>query len=366
MPIAVVGPAAGCAMRSRFGRKVPLADTAGEPLVAALVAIARGAKDRPVLFLTEEKSVETVSDRRAELEGSFRIRLPRRETLEALLDKTRFQGLAEQTGAHIPPAASLRSAEDLAAVSRLRFPCVLKPAWKSYAYGARFKKAYVTQTVEEVARRYAEIAPVMPDMIVQEWIDGDDSDIYFCLQYIGGGGALVASFVGRKLRSWPPRIGGTASCIAASDHVVELTEATSQFFRAVQFQGMGSMEYKRDRRDGRLYMVEPTVGRTDFQQEVATVNGVNIPLDAYRHEVGVCVPLPESVSPPRLWRDPVVDRWAREEQNGPSVEATIAHRCVDAYFRMGDPGPWWDNIRHRIRGKIESVLRKNARDRLSS
>ncbi len=45
---------------------------------------------------------------------------------------------------------------------------------------------------------------------------------------------------------------------------------------------MGSMEYKRDRRDGRFHMIEPTVARTDFQEEVATLNGMNIPLASYR------------------------------------------------------------------------------------
>ena len=273
-------------MRSRFGDKVSLSETDGEPLVAALKDIAAKTTRPPRAVPDRGEIGRDVSERRYDLDGLFHIRLPRRETLDALLDKTEFQKLAQITGGRIPAGAPLRSPADLDAVSKLRFPCVLKPASKNYAYGARFSKAYVVTSVEEVQRLYREIAPVMPDMIVQEWIDGEDSDIYFCLQYIGRNGELVASFVGRKLRSWPPRIGGTASCIAAPEHARELTDATSQFFRAVRFQGMASMEFKRDRRDGQFYMVEPTVGRTDFQEEVATVNGVNIPLAAYRHEVG--------------------------------------------------------------------------------
>ena len=97
------------------------------------------------------------------------------------------------------------------------------------------------------------------------------------------------------------------------------------------------MEYKRDRRDGRFYMVEPTVGRTDFQEEVATVNGVNIPLAAYRHEVRVAPVHVERVSLPRLWRESVIDRWAQEGRNQPSVESAIPHRTVDAYFRWTIP-----------------------------
>ena len=46
------------------------------------------------------------------------------------------------------------------------------------------------------------------------------------------------------------------------------------------------MEFKRDARTGEFLMIEPTVGRVDWQEEVATLNGVNIPLAAYLHEIG--------------------------------------------------------------------------------
>ena len=52
------------------------------------------------------------------------------------------------------------------------------------------------------------------------------------------------------------------------------------------------MEYKRDRRDEKFYMVEPTVGRTDYQEEIATLNGVNIPAAAYLREIGDTVQQP--------------------------------------------------------------------------
>lgn len=357
IPLTLLGPPDGCAMRSRFGTKVALEDTHGEPLIAALRRLAKGRARRPILFLTEEKSVETVSERRDELFDLCRIRLPSRRIVEDLLDKAAFQVLANDGGNLIPAARPLRSPADLADIARLRFPCVLKPAWKNYEYGRRFSKAYVVTSMGDVERLYAEIFPFMPDMIVQEWIEGDDSDIYFCLQYIGDGGTAVASFVGRKLRSWPPRIGGTASCIAAPEHAHELTIMTQRFFQRVGFEGMGSMEYKRDRRDGRFYMVEPTVGRTDFQEEVATVNGVNIPLAAYRHESGMPPLGAVTVVPPRLWRDPVVDRWARQQQTSPLAERDATHCSVDAYFRPDDPGPWVDSVLHRLGGKLRAVIK---------
>ena len=162
----------------------------------------------------------------------------------------------------------------------------------------------------------------MSDLIVQEWIEGEDSDIYFCLVYMGEGGELVSSFSGGRLSSWPPRIGGTASCeTAASEHGEKLEHLTLAFFRAVGFSGMGSMEYKRDRRDGTVQMVEPTVARTDFQEEVATLNGTNIPLAAYLHETGGKPYQSHPTPVPILWREPVTDKWARRQQSGRSPKA---------------------------------------------
>ncbi len=358
MPIVVVGGRdGGAAMDSRHGRKIAVADTGGEPLLEALAAIDAEAGERPVLFLTEEKSVRTVSEHRDRILSRFRIRLPDHQRLMALMDKTPFQAFAVDNGFPIPRAVSLRSKADLADVAKLQFPCVLKPARKDYNYGTRFQKAYIVVGLADVERLFTEIAPVMSDLVVQEWIEGDDSDIYFCLVYVGAGGESVASFAGRKLRSWPPRIGGTASCIGAPAHAEELTRVTFEFFRAAGFEGMGSMEYKRDRRDGRFRMIEPTVGRTDFQEEVATVNGVNIPLAAYDYETGNEPHRPGEVAIPRLWREPVTDKWAQEQQSR-SPEQGIRHAVCDAYFRVDDPMPWLKLTGQRIRGKLASLRRK--------
>lgn len=356
----VLGPASGVAMRSRYARCHALDDTGGAALTAALLRLAAGmgAGPRPVLFLTEEKSVRTVSQQRAQLLPHFRIALPDAGVLDALMDKTAFQTQAQALGGAIPRAVSVSREADLARLAELRYPAVLKPAYKHYGYGAVFQKAYVVQSAQEAAQRWRAIAPVLADLIVQEWIEGGDSAIYFCLQYIGAGGDTVASFTGRKLRSWPPSIGGTASCIAAPEHAAELTALTTDFFRAARFIGMGSMEYKRDERDGRFYMIEPTVARSDFQEEVATLNGTNIALAAYRHETGGAPPPSHTARPPRLWREPQIDRWARSMSAAAPVEAQVEHVACDAYFRLADPLPWLANLGERGAARARALWQR--------
>ena len=339
-------------MRSRFGDKRLVKSLEGEGFISDLNHVAAQSGQAAVLFLTEEKTVNAVSAHRQQLSPVLKIRLPEHQRLMALMHKQGFQDLAEAISAPVPPTVRLQSSADLPTVAALTYPCVLKPSEKSYEYGALFKKAYKVGSADEVAQLYRTIEPVLADMVVQEWIDGVDSEIYFCLQYIGKDGEVASSFTGRKVRSWPPRIGGTASCTAAWEHATELRDTTSEFFRQVGFTGMGSMEYKRDQRDGRFYMIEPTVARTDFQEEVATVNGCNLPLAGYCYELGLPLPNVLPVLPPRLWRDPQADRWSIEEGGGAVDQASKTHRVVDAYWRPNDPLPWFDYMLGRLAQRL--------------
>jgi predicted ATP-grasp superfamily ATP-dependent carboligase len=263
--------------------------------------------------------------------------MPGETLMERLLDKLAFQSLAEGLGLPIPRAVRLNRECGVTALSALRFPCVIKPAVRDAAYGRKFKKAYRVTSAPDAAKLWEQMQSVIAEAIVQEWIEGDDSDVYFCLQYRPPTGGKVTSFVGRKLRQWPPLVGGTASCVPAPDMAAELTALTGKLFDALSFVGLCSMEYKRDRRDGRFYLVEPTVGRTDFQEELATLNGVNIPLAAYRGELGL--PPPPSHDRPRCgWRDPEGDAKARAVG---VVGARAMMPLRDAYWRASDPMPFF-------------------------
>jgi D-aspartate ligase len=131
---------------------------------------------------------------------------------------------------------------------------------------------------------------------------------------------------------------------------------TTKFFRAVGFQGMGSIEYKRDERDGQFYVVEPTVGRTDFQEEVATLNGCNLPYAAFAYECGLAAPASQSL-PKTIWQEPTSNRWSTQEQGEhPDFKRD---RICDAYFRWNDPMPWlelqWNRVLARVHRSIPSA-----------
>lgn len=270
-------------MHTRAARSLPIESLHGDALINELVRLGstRFAGVRPVLMLTQEESVKLVSRHRERLTGLYRFNLPTRELVETLQHKHGFQRLAEQLGCPIPALVRIGSVDELGLLEQLRYPVVVKPGERHEAYSRQFKKAYRMASASEAAALVRRILPVMPDVVVQEWTEGPDSNIYFCLQYLDRHARVTASFTGRKVRSWPPQVGGTASCMPAPEADAELSAMTTRFFREAGVTGLAAMEYKRDSRNGQFRMVEPTIGRTDYQAEVATLNGVNLPYAAY-------------------------------------------------------------------------------------
>src|SRR4029079_13490253 len=91
--------------------------------------------------------------------------------------------------------------------------------------------------------------------LVFEFIPGPDSDIYVYCVYLDAQGEPTAGVTVRKLRQNPPLIGG-ARVAQIAPEVPELREATVELLRRAGFRGMAFAEFKRDRRDGRLLLIE--------------------------------------------------------------------------------------------------------------
>lgn len=298
-------------------------------------------EQRPILILTQEESVKAISEHRDVLRTRFRFSLPEQRVLQSLMHKEKFHRIAEQHMQAVPRLIHIRTIEDGLELKRLRFPIVLKPGERNAAYSSQFKKAYRLETPEEAEELVHRVLAVMPDIVAQEWIEGTDADIYFCLQYVATDGAVASSFTGRKIRSWPPRVGGTASCVAAPEASSTLSAMTTRFFSALGVQGFAAMEYKRDARSGQFLMVEPTVGRTDYQAEVATLNGSNLPFAAYCSLLGLPTTIRRTRQRLVVWRDRDADTQSAALQGQhPNEGIPLTAIVQDALWRWSDPVPF--------------------------
>jgi len=336
---------------SRHARVATVPALEGRPLVDGLLALARRLGRRAVLMLCGDRQVDAVNDHRDELAALYRFTLPPAAVLRTLANKATFQRFALQHGLDVPRTAVLHAGEPVAAALReLTLPLVLKPADKGRVLAGHTERAARVDTRAEAEAVAARMLAGSGCVVAQEWIAGDDTDIYFALFACDADSRVLGMFCGRKLVCDPPGVGSTGICVDAGVQSAPLAREALRFIRASGYRGIGSMEYKRDRRSGRFVIVEPTVGRSDWQEEIATLCGVNLPLQAWRAECGLPPEPPRPMAAPQAWSASLFH---------PRPALPEGTRLRDGWLRLDDPLP---GLHHYLVGELgRRVLRRLGR-----
>lgn len=354
-------------MGSRYARTFTVSTFHGEDFVEELLRLGKGMPHGGVIIFTDDRPLLTVSQYRNHVAPLFGFRLPPHELVVDLTLKQRFFRLAERGGFPVPKTLLLRNQIDLKGLHYLRPPLCVKPNGRSQAYDGSFEKAYRIECEADARSLCERVLDKVGEVIVQEWIEGSNDSIYFCLCYIGPRSSVA--FTGRKGRSWPPQIGLTASCWAAPEVAEELEDLTIRFFRSIGFtNGFASMEYKRDQRDRGFRFVEPTVGRTDGQVEISALCGINLCHVAYCDAAGQPCP-PLNLDPTHVWRDEFTD-FISARILGTSCFYPPHHRIHNAYWRWDDPGPALlksaRGVKARLKAKLVALAEDNGVENAST
>jgi D-aspartate ligase len=257
-----------------------------ETLMAELVDLARTFNDRPVLFLSSDEHVVWAVRNREALANHFRLLVPSREVCDTLMYKDRFSELAARERYPMPRSAFLPTQGLLGniALSGLTYPLILKPANKAGAWEQEgLDKAYIVRSPDEAARVAEKAGRAVSAVLAQEYLEGEDGQVYFCLYFSAPGLGEPLLFTGRKLLQWPPLRGSTAACEPAQAPGLEAL--TRRLFGRLGVEGFASLEVKYDNTGG-FKIIEPTIGRVDLQSSVATLNGMNMPLVGYLAALG--------------------------------------------------------------------------------
>lgn len=340
--VSVIGIAARrdhFACRTNAVRRLIVAETSGEDLIRALLALGRRLSVPAVLVPCTDLSVLAISAARERLADCYRFVLPDHEVVEMLMDKERFNAHAEQHGLPVPGTRLARSrAEARRAAGDLRYPVVLKPRLKTAEWQRHTKaKAFRAEGPEELLATYDRVGGWSDVMVVQEWIEGGEESLYSCNCYFDRSSQPVATFVARKLRQWPPLTGTSSLGEECRNDVV--LDTTLALFHGVSYRGLGYVEMKRDARTGAHYIIEPNVGRPTGRSAIAEAGGVELLYAAYCDSAGL--PGPANLT----------------QRYGAAKWIYLRHDLQSAlyWWRRGElsPAQWWRSVRGP---KTEAVL----------
>jgi predicted ATP-grasp superfamily ATP-dependent carboligase len=291
--IAIAKDATHYNCRTNVCEKILIADTSSDELIQTLETVGPSLKQKGVLVPCTDMNVLLVSRNRERLRSWFHVVLPPAEVIETLMNKVLFYNFAQEHGFKIPQTRFLRESQDVVrAAQELRFPCVLKPPisdvpkWDAHSP----LKAYKLQSQEEFLLTYERVKDWSDDLIVQEWIVGNDTNLYSCNCYLDAQLEPLATFVARKIRQWPPVTGESSLGEECRDDVV--LDETIRLFKKAGLHGLGYVEFKQDERNGNHYILEPNVGRPTGRSAIAEAGGVELLYTMYCDVVGL--PLPDN------------------------------------------------------------------------
>jgi len=238
-------------------------------LVDCLVSITKQSTDKPALLLTEDVQVVEVSRNIELVKRNYRCVLPPPALIDRLMDKARFSILAKTNRYKVPRTVIVEGREELEHIyHRFPFPFLLKP------YLLHSRKIGSQADLNDYLGTFKAIN--FKSIIIQEWIPGGDDQLYFCFLFFDSQSNLRAQFVAKKIRQYPKEYGTTSFCVSVENQ--QLIDMSVKIFKALNYRGFCSIEYKYDERRNEYYIMEPTVGRFNQQVALTSVAGVNFPL----------------------------------------------------------------------------------------
>lgn len=356
---------AACA-RTRMCKVVTCGDDDSQALIEELIRVAKRLGVRGVLFPCSDQDVLRVSEARDVLAPFYELILPARETVNVMMSKLTLYRWAEENGFDCPRSWVVGKSGYFSFLgNEIPLPCVTKPGVKTSEWEEEFplRKVVVIRSREELERVLPVAVEAVGKVVVQEWIEGSDDNIYFCMAYCDRASEPVATLTARKIRQWPPYSG--TGCLVQAVHQEEIRRLSSQVLKKAAYVGIGSVEFKLDERSGRFKLIEVTVGRPDLEVGLAASCGVNIPLIAYRDVCGEGV---EPINRPEKaigvkWLDEWADldsaRYYIREGRLSRTEWLLSLRGTRAFalLSLRDPLPFVLKLGQKISGKIRSAFK---------
>jgi predicted ATP-grasp superfamily ATP-dependent carboligase len=241
-----------------------------------------------VLFPASDLSLVFMSNHREALSERFRFALPARDVVDVCVDKRRQYELAARLGIPHPQSFYPESAADLGEIQRqLRYPGYLKPyhshLWhRETTFGA---KGLVVRDAGELAAAFTRVDAQRVSVVVQSVVQGPASNLLGFRFYLDQLQQLRGRMLSRKLRQDNPDFGSGSLVESIEDSDNPIEAHSMRFLRELKYWGVGTTEFKRDDRDGQVYLIELN-GRFWSSNWHAYQCGVNFPLLLYRDVTG--------------------------------------------------------------------------------
>ncbi|HXN16196.1 MAG TPA: ATP-grasp domain-containing protein [Usitatibacter sp.] len=286
---------------------------------------------------------------RERLQRYFLLALNDSEVGEALLDKDRFDALARARSLPVPLALAWHG-RGAGTLADAKGAVLCKPRCKIDWHAsplhtrlfARDAKARVFSSGAEVLA-HPQVALCHEQLIFQDYVEGEDRQLWSFHGVADDLGGLLACFSGRKLRTFPALTGESAFIELAPDEALEALGR--DIARRLPLKGVFKMDFKKDR-DGRFRLLEINA-RFNLWLYLGAHNGLNLMRVAYDYLLTGARPPPRQARATYRWLSLSLDYRAYRESAAAKRLGLLAwlfsilnSRNIYNVFAWRDPAPW--------------------------
>ncbi|MEE9608340.1 MAG: hypothetical protein V3U03_11435 [Myxococcota bacterium] len=258
----------------------------GPELLEGLLRFGQRQERPPVLFLGGDPYIDFLARNHQVLREHFILPDSMRPEINSVLaDKPGLYERCQSLGVAMPATfAPTDPSEAAAAAAALRYPAVVKP---SVAYRVRreLKGAKLVQVrdASEALSWWTRIAAWSGGAVLQEVVEGPESNIFVAGLYSDAEDTCRALFTACKNRQYPPWFGSGSYMEARwSDEIANLS---LDLIRKLGFRGIAGTEFKWDPRDETWKLIEVNP-RPTLWFALTRAAGVDVVWDAYCDLIG--------------------------------------------------------------------------------
>ncbi len=356
----------GYAMHSKYCRnRLLLPDIENEELAALdlLEKYGKKFKSPPVLYPSTDQYILFVSKYRERLSNYYLFNISSHEVLERLINKLGMFEIAEEHNLPVPLTRIPKSVEDLDAIgNEMGFPCLLKTPYSHSPLKNTKNFMSKVSSIEELKNTYTKLSAIDPNLMVQEYIPGEDNNIHIFAGYFDLNGNPRLVFTGKKIRQSPINYGAGSICECLENKSLE--KIMVQFCQSIGYKGNIDVGLKWDPAKGycKVLDINPRLGmnhRTFITKDKRLDMARAIYLDLTED-------LPNNLTP-RLGR-----KWIIEDSDfRVGFEYIKANRLTyrewfksyrgleeAAFFSLRDWKPWLIRYGKNIKGTFSGLIKR--------
>ena len=319
------------------------------------------------LYYGNDDYLALVQENHERLGRHYTVLLNEAELARSLIDKERFEVFARGRGVPVP--RTLRWDE----LERWYAPVLVKPKRKTnYDDSAIHLRLFGGAGKARVFASGPELAEhplarqLREDLVLQEFVPGDDRQLWSFHGFADEQGKLLAWFIGRKLRTYPALTG--ESTFLELEHDKAFAFVGRHVAARLGLRGPFKIDFKQDPVSSAWRVLEVNA-RYNLWHNVGARNGINLPAIAYDYLVYGRRPAGEPAYHATYrwlalrgdWRA-FRELWAKGELGfGEWVHSLMAAPKVYDVFSWSDPKPFLKHVYREARLRIPRVRTRMLR-----